>query len=52
LLSRLPACVPGGALDTRPAAAGGATPMLPKKGRKGISMCSENFATLRLVVKA
>ena len=33
-----PAWRPGGALLTRPAAGGGATPMLPKNGWSGISM--------------
>ena len=47
LLSRLPAWFPGGLLLMRPADAGGATPMLPKNGRMGISMRSENRATLR-----
>src|SRR5262249_14613628 len=37
LLSRLPAWTHCGALLTRPSVAGGATPMLPKKGRSGIS---------------
>jgi len=36
LLSRLPAWTKGGAVSILPPA--GATPMLPKKGRSGISM--------------
>ena len=47
LLSRLPACIHGGALLTRPEASGGATPMLPKKGCSGISIPGANRATIR-----
>ena len=46
LLSRLPACTPGGALLTRPMATGGATPMLPKKGRSGMSIPGANRAII------
>ena len=46
LLSRLPAWMPGGALLIRPEASGGATPMLPKNGRSGISIPSANRATI------
>src|SRR3989442_147740 len=38
LLSRLPAWVPGGVLLTRPISGAGATPMLPKNGRSGITI--------------
>ena len=37
-LSRLPACRAGGLLLTRPSSGAGATPMLPKNGRSGITM--------------
>ena len=38
LLSRLPACVLGGLLLTRPTSRAGATPMLPKNGFSGTTM--------------
>ena len=38
--------MPGGALLIRPIASGGATPMLPKNGRKGTSIPSANGATI------
>src|SRR5579863_3184713 len=47
LLSRLPAWNHGGPLLMRPSASGGATPMLPKNGRSGISIRSEKRATIR-----
>ena len=47
MLSRLPPCRPGGALSMRPIEGGGATPMLPKKGRSGTSIPSANLATMR-----
>ena len=46
LLSRLPACVPGGLLLMRPAAAAGATPMLPKKGCSGMTIPGANAAVI------
>src|SRR5581483_10462349 len=39
--------MPGGALLMRPLASGGATPMLPKNGRSGISIVSLKCATIR-----
>src|ERR1035437_5025535 len=46
LLSRLPAYMPGGALDTFPIDAGGATPIEPKNGCSGMEMLSEKCATI------
>ena len=51
LLSRLPAWMPGGPLLMRPAASGGATPMLPKNGRSGISMLSRELGDVALQVE-
>ena len=38
--------MPGGVLLTRPAAGGGATPMLPKNGRSGITMPGAKSAVI------
>src|ERR1022692_980255 len=46
LLSMLPAWNQGGTLLIRPRLSGGATPMLPKNGRSGISMPAENRAII------
>ncbi len=48
LLSRLPACRPGGLLLTRPSSGAGATPMLPKNGLSGITMPGANSAVIVL----
>ena len=47
LLSMFPPWTQGGPLLIRPEVSGGATPMLPKKGRKGISTVGPNLATIR-----
>ena len=46
LLSRLPACFPGGLLLTRPSSGAGATPMLPKNGFSGMTMPGANSAVI------
>ena len=46
LLSRLPACRPGGLLLTRPSSGAGATPMLPKNGLSGMTMPGMNSAVI------
>ena len=46
LLSMLPACLPGGLLLTRPSSGAGATPMLPKNGRSGITIPGANCAVI------
>ena len=45
-LSRLPAWRPGGLLLRRPISAAGATPMLPKNGRSGMTIPGANSAVM------
>ncbi len=52
LLSKLPAWIHGGALLMRPNPSGGATPMLPKNGRIGISTPGAKRATMRFSSKS